>query len=167
MQDNQVMQYPLFLKQVDLAEPTSLLDHVHFRCTQRECNRTKGLLMNTERCSNRKSLPEQLKSCLVVKNSKQKRSLGLMTWEDMQRNPWKYIAKRQVTKVEQLHEDSTPCLDDNPFKQKEELETVGAFVKGLLSNPLEMLVHVTQWKTRHSLVGTQTSTSSHKMDKSL
>ena len=43
----------------------------------------------------------------------------------------------------------------------------GSIVKGLLSNPLEMLVHVTQWKTRHSLVGTQTGTSSHQTDKSL
>ena len=51
--------------------------------------------------------------------------------------------------------------------KKEELQTVGAFVKGLLKNPLEMLVHVTQWKTRHSLVGTHSGTSSHKTDRSL
>ena len=88
-------------------------------------------------------LPEQLKSCLVVKN------------------------RMQITKVEQLYKVSAPCLDDNQFKKKEEFQTVGAFVKGLLSNPLEMLVHVTQLKTRLSLVGTQTGTSSHKTDKSL
>ena len=51
--------------------------------------------------------------------------------------------------------------------KKEGLETVGAFVKGLLSNRLEMPVRGTQWKTRHCLVGTQTGSSSHKTDKSL
>ena len=73
----------------------------------------------------------------------------------MRRNAWKDFAKRQISKVEQLYKVSAPCLDNNQFKKKEELQTVGAFVKGLLSNPLEMLVHVTQWKTTHCLVGTQ------------
>ena len=73
--------------------------------------------MNIERCSNRKSLPEQLKSSLVVKNRLRKRSLGIMTWKVMRRNAWKDIAKRQTTKVEQLHKVSAPCLDDNQFKK--------------------------------------------------
>ena len=38
------MQYPLFLKQVDLGEPTSLLDHVHLGCTQRECKSNKRII---------------------------------------------------------------------------------------------------------------------------
>ena len=85
----------------------------------------------------------------------------------MRRNAWKDFANRQNnTKVEQPYKVSTPCLDDNQF-EKGRIGTVGAFVKGLLSNPFEMLVHVTQWKTRHSLVGTQTGTSSHEMYKSL
>ena len=39
--DKQVLQYPLFLKQVDLGEPTSLLDNVHLGCTQREFKSNK------------------------------------------------------------------------------------------------------------------------------
>ena len=44
VQDNQVMQCPLFLKQVDLGEPTSLLDHVHLGCTQREWKSNKSMV---------------------------------------------------------------------------------------------------------------------------
>ena len=71
-----------WMKHVDLGEPTSFLDHVYLGCTQCECKPDESSLTNTERCSNRNSLPEQLKSCLVVRNRMRKRSLGLMTWED-------------------------------------------------------------------------------------
>ena len=85
----------------------------------------------------------------------------------MRRNAWKDFAKRQVTKGLSNCIRSPHHVLTTINSKKEELQTVGAFVKGVLSNPLEMLVHVTQWKARLSLVSTQTGTSSHETDKSL
>ena len=34
------------MKEVDLAEPTSLLDHVYLGCTQRECQTSKDIVDN-------------------------------------------------------------------------------------------------------------------------
>ena len=55
---------------------------------------------------------EKLLGC---ENRMRKRSLGQMTMGGQERRG--KIAKRQITKVEQLHKVSTPCLDDNPFKK--------------------------------------------------
>ena len=42
------------------------------------------------------SLPEEMKSCLVVKNRTRTRSLGLMTWKDMRRNALNDIVNWQT-----------------------------------------------------------------------
>ena len=34
--------WKVLVKEVDLGEPTSFLDHVHLGCTQRECETSKG-----------------------------------------------------------------------------------------------------------------------------
>ena len=36
--------WKLFNKEVDLGEPTSLLDHVCLGCTQRQCDRSKDIV---------------------------------------------------------------------------------------------------------------------------
>ena len=113
------------MKLVDLGEPTSLLCHVYLGyAIIANGNRTKVLLMNTEKCSNHESLPEQLKSYVAGRNVTRTRSLGLTTWEDMRRDALRGIAKWQNKKLEQLYEVSTPCMDDHHFK-KEELDMVG------------------------------------------
>ena len=49
-------------------------------------------------------------------------------------------------KVEQLYKVSSPCLDDQQFKQ-EELESVGSIITSMLTNCLLMSVLGTNWET--------------------
>ena len=53
----------VLMKRVDLGEPTSFLDHVYLRCTQRECKTSEDIVENfSEFCSNHGSLLEQLRN---------------------------------------------------------------------------------------------------------
>ena len=38
--------WKILVKDVDMGEPTSFLDHVHLGCTQRECQRSKDIVDN-------------------------------------------------------------------------------------------------------------------------
>ena len=111
------------MKLVDLGEPTSFLDHVCFRCTQRKCKSNQGAT-------------EQLPG-----------------WEESHANKiaWSYDmeghAKNRVERycelanktVEQLYKVSTPCLDDHHFK-KGRIGNDGRSVNSLLSNRPKMFV---------------------------
>ena len=45
------------MKDVDVEEPTSFLDHVYVGCTQRECQIRKDMWIIGEVCSNQGFLP--------------------------------------------------------------------------------------------------------------
>ena len=49
---------------------------------------------------------------------------GPTTWKVMQRNVWSYIVSWQTRR--QLYKVSTPCIDDQHFKE-EEMKSVGEF----------------------------------------
>ena len=49
------------MKEVDLGEPTSFLDHVFVGCTQRECETSKDIVDNYKMCSSPESPQQQLK----------------------------------------------------------------------------------------------------------
>ena len=87
----------LLMKDVDLGEPTSCLDHVYFGCTPRECQISKDIADNNKKvCSNQGFLLGLLKSYQKQKpqgNLSPKRYLhGPVTWKVMQSNAWKDIA---------------------------------------------------------------------------
>ena len=65
---NMAPMWKKLMKNVDLDEPTSFLDHVYLGCIQREASRTESLLMNTGKCSNHEFLLEQLKNYLGGRN---------------------------------------------------------------------------------------------------
>ena len=112
------------MKNVNINEPASFLDHVHLGCTQRECKPNE-------------TLNEQYK-----KMSESRISAGAMEkwpwWEkphaqtvarsnDMEGHAQKCVERYcelANKKVEQLCKVSNPCLHDHQFKQ-EELESVG------------------------------------------
>ena len=74
------------MKNVDFDRPTSLLDHVYWGCTQRECKPNEILLGSFQRCLNLVFLLEQLKSYRGGKNLRQIRLRGPTTWKDMLEN---------------------------------------------------------------------------------
>ena len=71
---NMARMWKKLMKNVDLDEPISFLDHVHLGCTQRECNSMKLLWRNTQKCLNHVFLLEQLKNYLGGENLTQKNS---------------------------------------------------------------------------------------------
>ena len=121
------------MKDVDLGEPTSFLDHVHLGCTQRECRISKDIAHNYRKSSSQGFLPGLQKNTRNQKpqgNLMPKRYLhGPMTWKVMQRSAWKGIANMQTKQLSKSTKVPTPCTDDHQFKEEEngsvgELSTV-------------------------------------------
>ena len=84
------------MKDVDLGEPTSFLDHEHLGCTQREFKISNDIVANyrdmfESRISAgamEKNYPPEIQGTLMQKQY----PLGPMTWKVTQRNKWKDIA---------------------------------------------------------------------------
>ena len=96
--------WKILMKDVDLGEPTSSLDHENLGCTQRQCAIKNGDLMQ--------------KSYL----------LGPTTWKVMEKCVEKYCELANKT-TQQLFKVATTCVDDHQFKEEEngsvgELSTV-------------------------------------------
>ena len=85
----------ILMKDVDLGEPTSFLDHVYLGCTQRECRIRKDTIKDFRQ--------GYTKNCQQQKprwNLMPKRYLhGPMTWKVVQRNAWKDIANLRIKRL--------------------------------------------------------------------
>ena len=113
--------WKIHLKDVDLGEPTSFLDHVYFGCTQRVCHVSKGLLPGLQKNWQKQKPRWNLMPRWYLH--------GPMTWNVMQSNAWKDICELANKTTEQLYKVATPCMDDHQFLQEEngsveELSTV-------------------------------------------
>ena len=75
--------WKILMKDVDLGETTSFLDHVYLGCTQRDGQTSKTLQTITEICLNRKSLLERQKSYPTLRNLAQTFPHGPMIWKVM------------------------------------------------------------------------------------
>ena len=88
-QQNVAPMWKKLMKLVDLGEPTSLLDHVHLGCTQRECG------PNENNCWVQRNVRITIfcwcywKNYQDGRNLTQKRLRGLTTWKDMLESAWK------------------------------------------------------------------------------
>ena len=90
----------ILMKDVDLGEPTSFLDHVYLGCTQREWQIRNDIV------DNYKSMFESRISAGVVDKYQKRESQGNlvpkrylhgpMTWKVMQRNAWKAIENWRI-----------------------------------------------------------------------
>ena len=113
-------------KEVDLGEPTSFLDHVYLGCTQRQCEISKDIV------DNYRTMFESRISAERVKNYHSLKIFvflhGLMTWSyDMAGHAKKCVERycELANKTtQQLYKVSTPCIDDDHFKE-EETKSVG------------------------------------------
>ena len=70
------------IKNVDVDEPTSCLDHVYLGCSQRECKPNETIEQY------KKTFESRLKSYQVGKNLTRKEQRGPATWRDMLNNAW-------------------------------------------------------------------------------
>ena len=112
-------------KEVDLGEPTSLLDHVYLGCTQRQCEISKDIV-DKYRTMNPEFPQEQLKKLPCSEN------LCISSWSyDMAGHAKKCLERYcelANRTTQQLYKVSTPCIDDHHFKE-EELKSVGELSK--------------------------------------
>ena len=82
------------MKDVDLGEPTSFLDHEYLECTQGECEISNDIVASYRHvriqdfCWSQGKTAYQLEGNLMQKQY----LLGPVTWKVMQRNVWKDVA---------------------------------------------------------------------------
>ena len=128
------------MKDVDLGEPTSFLDHVYLGRTQRECQISKDIVANYRDMFESwifAGAKEKLPTRASVK-------LGAETpysWSfDMEGHAKKCVERScELAKIstQQLYKDATPCMDDHHFK--EENESVGELSAVCLQDVLKCL----------------------------
>ena len=141
-------------KEVDLGEPTSFLDHVYLGCTQKTMwneQRYCGQLQNHVWIAN---FCGEIREITILSTYSY---FFMVMWHG-----WSCKQKCGAILRVSKQDDSTTVPS---YKRRSQIR--GRMVKSMLSNCSEMLVLGTNWKTWYSMVGEQTSTIDHKMDKSL
>ena len=120
------------LKEVDLGEPTSFLDHVYLGCTQRQCEISKDIV------DNYRTMFESRISAGGSEKLPFPQNISISSWSyDMVGHAKKCVERyfELANKMtQQLYKVSTPCIDDHHFKE-EETKSVGE-----LSNTCSQIV---------------------------
>ena len=80
------------MKEIDLGEPTSFLDHVHLGCTQRECHISKDIVDNYQNMFESRISVGAVESYLILRNLAQTFLHGPLICKVMQRNARNDIA---------------------------------------------------------------------------
>ena len=90
------------MKDVDLDEPTSFLDHENLGCTQRECKPNEAIV-EQHRDMNHVLLPGATEKLPGCENLTRKQLRGPTTWKDMLKNALKDVVTCQnCTKFQPL-----------------------------------------------------------------
>ena len=118
----------MLLKDVDLGEPTSFLDHVYLGCTQRECQIRKDIVDNYRSMFESRISAEAMENYPKQRHKKTwrpKRYLhGPMTWKVMQKNARKDIANRRIKRRNNFSKSRLHAWMTTKLK-KEEVGSVG------------------------------------------
>ena len=110
--------WKLLNKEVDLGEPTSFLDHVYLRCTQRQCEISKDIV------DNYRTMVESRISAGRMEKLPFSLNFRISSWSyDMAGYAKKCVELANKT-TQQLYKVSAPCIDDHHFKE-EEMKPVG------------------------------------------
>ena len=127
--------WKILMKDVDLEEPTSFLDHVYLGYTQRECQMSEDIVANYRdkfesriSAGAKEKLPE-------TKAPVKPDAETIYTWcYDMEGYAKKCVERYcELTNKtnQQLYEIATPCVDDHQFNE-EEMGSVGELLQSLL-----------------------------------
>ena len=109
--------WKLLNKEVDFGEPTSFLDHENWGCTQRQCQTSKDIV------DNYRAMFESRMSAGGTEKLPYSENLRISSWSyDMEGHAKKCVERccelANMT-TQQLSKVSTPCIDDNHFKEEE------------------------------------------------
>ena len=158
----------ILLKDVDLAEPTSFLDHVYLGCTQRECQISKNFVDNYREMSESR-ISSGAKEKLPTRASGKPDAETISSWSyDMEGHAKKCVERycELANKTtQQLFKVATPCMDDHQFT--EEIESVGELSTVCSQIVLNFFVSGSYWETWYFVVCEQTCSRDRKMDKIL
>ena len=107
------------MKQINLGELISFLDHVYLDCTQRECETSKDMVVNC-----RKMFESRISAGVKEKlPSTGRRDANISTWPFSMDDHAKKCEERyyELTNkaTQQLYKVASPCLDDHQFKEVE------------------------------------------------
>ena len=152
-------------KEVDLGEPTSFLDHVYLRCTQRQCEISKDIV------DNYRTMFESMISAGATEKLPCSENLSISSWShDMEGHAKKCVERYcelANRTTQQLYKESTPFIDDHHFEEEEELKSVGELSKACSQIVLKCLylARIGRPDIRWSV--NITCTIDHKMNQSL
>ena len=113
-------------KEVDLGEPTSFLDHVYLGCTERQCQTSKDIVDNYRTMFDARISAGATEKLPCSENLR----ISSCTY-DMEGHAKKCVERYcelANNTTQQLCKVSTPCTDDNHFKE-EEIKSVGELSK--------------------------------------
>ena len=155
------------MKDVDLAKPTSYLDHVYLGCTQRECQICKDIV------DIYRSMFESRISAGAMEKLPETKATALPDAETI--SSWSYDMEGHVKKcverycelanktTQQLYKVTTPCIDDHHFKE-EEMKSVGELSKVCSQIVLKCLYLARIGRLDILLVSEPTCTIDHQMN---
>ena len=138
--------WKILMKDVDLGETTSFLDHVYLCCTQRECQISKDIVDNYRGMFGSRIFAWATESYQKLKprgNLMPKLYLhGPMAWKVMPRNAWKDIANWRMKRRNKFSKSRRHAWMTINLKMKkwDQLETCPQFAYKLLSNVYKWLV---------------------------
>ena len=120
------LMWKLLNKEVDLGEPTSFLDYVYLGCTQRQCQTSKDIV------DNYRAMFESRISAGGTEKLPYSENFRISSWSyDMEGHAKKWeerYCELANNTTPQLYKVSTPCIDDQHFKE-EEMKSVGELSK--------------------------------------
>ena len=110
--------WKVLMKDVDLGEPKSFLDHVYLGCIQRECQVSDDVVANYRDmfesrilAGAKENYSQELQGKLMQKSYR----LGFTAWKVMQRNAWKDIANLQRHALRIVYSLFTNCSEMSVF----------------------------------------------------
>ena len=125
--DNMEPTWKILMKNVDLGEPTSFLDHVNLGCTERECQISKDIVTNC-RDMFESRISAGAKEKLPTRASGKLDAVTISSWScDMEGHAKKCVERfcELANKTtQQLYKVATPCMD-----KKKNMGSVGELSK--------------------------------------
>ena len=110
--------WKILMKDVDLGESTSFLDHVYLGCTQRECQTSKDIVDNCRNMFESRISAGTFEKLLSSENLTQTFPHGPMTWQVMQRNAWKDFANWHTKQLNSYTKSQPHALTTTNSRKK-------------------------------------------------
>ena len=114
--------WKILMKEVDLGEPTSFLDHVYLGCTQRECQISKDIVDNYRSMFESRNSAGATEKLPETKATEKPDAETISSWSYEIEGHAKKCVERYCElankTTQQLYKVAMPCMDDHLFKEE-------------------------------------------------